>query len=113
MRRRFWIMAAAALLAPNTGCILNQYSGDPLIRIGQQDISAHVDLRTLVRVAIGAGLRAGATAQRGLLLNLGFEQIGAELETLTCGQIFRGDIEPSCKLVEDLQGRYACPCFDS
>ena len=48
---------------------------DPLIRLGQQDISAHVDLRTLVRLAIGAGLKAGATAQRGLLLNLGFQQV--------------------------------------
>jgi len=52
---------------------------DPLIRLGQQDISAHVDLRTLVRLAIGQGLRAGATAQRGLLLNLGLEQVLARL----------------------------------
>jgi SAM-dependent MidA family methyltransferase len=52
---------------------------DPLVRLGQQDISAHVDLRTLVRLAIGQGLRAGATAQRGLLLNLGFEQVRARL----------------------------------
>jgi SAM-dependent MidA family methyltransferase len=52
---------------------------DPLIRLGQQDISVHVDLRTLVRLAIGQGLRAGATAQRGLLLNLGFEQVMAKL----------------------------------
>jgi SAM-dependent MidA family methyltransferase len=48
---------------------------DPLIRLGEQDISAHVDLRTLVRLAIAAGLKAGATAQRGLLLNLGFQQV--------------------------------------
>ncbi len=52
---------------------------DPLIRLGQQDISVHVDLRTLVRLAIAEGLRAGATAQRGLLLNLGFEQVLARL----------------------------------
>jgi len=52
---------------------------DPLVRLGQQDISVHVDLRTLVRLAIGQGLRAGATAQRGLLLNLGFEQVMAKL----------------------------------
>jgi SAM-dependent MidA family methyltransferase len=48
---------------------------DPLIRLGQQDISAHVDLRTLVRLAIAQGFKAGATAQRGLLLNLGFQQV--------------------------------------
>jgi SAM-dependent MidA family methyltransferase len=52
---------------------------DPLVRLGQQDISAHVDLRTLVRLAIAAGLKAGATAQRGLLLNLGFHQVQAVL----------------------------------
>ncbi len=52
---------------------------DPLIRLGQQDISAHVDLRMLVRLAIGEGLRAGATAQRGLLLNLGLSQVQAVL----------------------------------
>jgi SAM-dependent MidA family methyltransferase len=52
---------------------------DPLIRLGQQDISVHVDLRTLVRLAIGQGLRAGASAQRGLLLNLGFEQVMGRL----------------------------------
>ena len=52
---------------------------DPLIRLGHQDISAHVDLRTLVRLAIAEGLKVGATAQRGLLLNLGLEQVQASL----------------------------------
>ena len=52
---------------------------DPLIRLGQQDISAHVDLRTLVRVAVAEKLRAGATAQRGLLLNLGYGQVQRRL----------------------------------
>ena len=52
---------------------------DPLVRLGEQDISVHVDLRTLVRLAIDKGLRAGATAQRGLLLNLGFQQVQARL----------------------------------
>jgi SAM-dependent MidA family methyltransferase len=52
---------------------------DPFVRLGQQDISAHVDLRTLVRLAIAEGVRAGATAQRGLLLNLGFQQVLARL----------------------------------
>ena len=56
---------------------------DPLIRLGEQDISAHVDLRTLVRLAIKAGLRAGATAQRGLLLNLGFQEVQAQLTGMT------------------------------
>jgi SAM-dependent MidA family methyltransferase len=52
---------------------------DPLVRLGEQDISAHVDLRTLVRLAIAQGLKAGATAQRGLLLNLGLAQVQAKL----------------------------------
>jgi SAM-dependent MidA family methyltransferase len=52
---------------------------DPLIRLGEQDISAHVDLRTLVRLAVSENLRAGATAQRGLLFNLGFGQVHARL----------------------------------
>jgi SAM-dependent MidA family methyltransferase len=52
---------------------------DPLIRLGEQDISAHVDLRTLVRLAIAEKLQAGATTQRGLLLNLGFAQVQAHL----------------------------------
>jgi SAM-dependent MidA family methyltransferase len=52
---------------------------DPLIRLGEQDISAHVDLRTLVRLAITEKLQAGATAQRGLLFNLGFGQVHARL----------------------------------
>jgi SAM-dependent MidA family methyltransferase len=48
---------------------------DPLVRLGEQDVTAHVDLRTLVRLAIAQGLRAGATLQRGLLLNLGLQQV--------------------------------------
>ena len=52
---------------------------DPLIRLGQQDISAHVDFRTLIRLAIASGVQAGATAQRGLLLNLGFQEVVSQL----------------------------------
>ena len=56
---------------------------DPLVRLGEQDISAHVDLRTLVRLGIAAGLKAGAVAQRGLLFNLGFQQVQARLTGMT------------------------------
>jgi SAM-dependent MidA family methyltransferase len=56
---------------------------DPLVRLGQQDISARVDLRTLVRLAIRSGLRAGAVAQRGLLFNLGFPQVEARSSGMT------------------------------
>lgn len=56
---------------------------DPLVRLGRQDISARVDLRTLVRLAIARGVRAGAVAQRGLLYNLGFPQVQARLTGMT------------------------------
>jgi len=56
---------------------------DPFVRLGEQDISAHVDLRTLVRLGIAQGLKAGAVAQRGLLYNLGFPQVQARLTGMT------------------------------
>jgi SAM-dependent MidA family methyltransferase len=68
---------------------------DPLIRLGQQDISVHVDLRTLVRLAIGEGLRAGSTAQRGLLLNLGFAQVQAKLRGPTDRQALAHLTDPN------------------
>jgi len=61
----------------------HQMGSDPLVRLGEQDISAHVDLRTVVRLAIANGLRAGAVAQRGLLFNLGFPQVQARLTGMT------------------------------
>jgi SAM-dependent MidA family methyltransferase len=67
---------------------------DPLIRLGQQDISVHVDLRTLVRLAIAQGLRAGATGQRGLLFNLGFQQVQARLRGSTDRQALAGLVDP-------------------
>jgi SAM-dependent MidA family methyltransferase len=56
---------------------------DPFVRLGEQDISARVDLRTLVRLGIAQGLKAGAVAQRGLLYNLGFPQVQARLTSMT------------------------------
>jgi SAM-dependent MidA family methyltransferase len=56
---------------------------DPFVRLGEQDISARVDLRTLVRLGIAEGLKAGAVAQRGLLYNLGFPQVQARLTGMT------------------------------
>jgi SAM-dependent MidA family methyltransferase len=68
---------------------------DPLMRLGEQDISAHVDLRTLVRFAIAEGLRAGATAQRGLLLNLGVQQVQAALTGSTDRQALGHLVDPN------------------
>jgi SAM-dependent MidA family methyltransferase len=56
---------------------------DPFVRLGEQDISARVDLRTLVRLGIAQGLKAGAVAQRGLLYNLGFPQVQSKLTGMT------------------------------
>jgi SAM-dependent MidA family methyltransferase len=56
---------------------------DPFVRLGEQDISARVDLRTLVRFGIAEGLKAGAVAQRGLLYNLGWPQVQARLTGMT------------------------------
>ena len=67
---------------------------DPLVRLGQQDISAHVDLRTLVRVAIAEKLQPGATAQRGLLFNLGFAQVQARLKGPTDRQALAHLVDP-------------------
>jgi SAM-dependent MidA family methyltransferase len=68
---------------------------DPFVRLGQQDLSAHVDFRTLVRVALAEGLRAGATAQRGLLLNLGFEQVVSRLTGPTDRQALAQLVDPN------------------
>ncbi|HLZ27649.1 MAG TPA: SAM-dependent methyltransferase [Chloroflexota bacterium] len=68
---------------------------DPLVRLGQQDISAHVDLRTLVRLAIAEGLRAGATAQRALLFNLGLQQVQARLPGSTDRAALAGLVDPN------------------
>lgn len=68
---------------------------DPLVRLGEQDISAHVDLRTLVRLAIAEKLQAGATAQRGLLLNLGFAQVQARLAGPTDRQALAQLVDPN------------------
>jgi SAM-dependent MidA family methyltransferase len=68
---------------------------DPLVRLGQQDISAHVDLRTLVRIARAEGMGAVVTSQRGLLLNLGFAQVRARLRGSTDRQALARLVDPN------------------
>ncbi len=47
MRRSLWTMTALAVLSlANTGCILNQYSADPLIRM-QQELVESENLRQM------------------------------------------------------------------
>ncbi|GAC1324285.1 MAG: SAM-dependent methyltransferase [Chloroflexota bacterium] len=80
--------------SPPRDSVLTYYrhtmGSDPLVRLGQQDISAHVDLRTLVRLGIRAGFKTGATAQRGLLFNLGFGQVLTRLSGQTDREALNG-----------------------
>ncbi len=66
------------------GTLLTYYrhslGSDPLIRVGRQDISVHVDFSTLATSAHRAGLQVlGLTTQRTLLNNLGLPQYAARL----------------------------------
>jgi SAM-dependent MidA family methyltransferase len=59
-------------------------SSDPLIRLGQQDISVHVDFSSAASAAHRAGLYvAGVTSQRALLRNLGLDAVVAALHSPT------------------------------
>lgn len=84
--------------SPPRDSILTYYrhtmGSDPLVRLGQQDISAHVDLRTLVRLGVRAGFKTGATAQRGLLFNLGFGQVLNQLTSQTDREALNGLVAP-------------------
>ena len=84
--------------SPPRDSVLTYYrhtmGSDPLVRLGEQDITAHVDLRALVRFAIAQGARAGATLQRGLLLNLGFQQVAAALPGQTDRRALGGLADP-------------------
>jgi SAM-dependent MidA family methyltransferase len=71
---------AEALFARPQGTLLTYWrhtlGSDPLVRLGQQDISAHVDFSSAAQAAQAAGLRvAGVTSQRALLRHLGLEAI--------------------------------------
>ncbi|MBI4233243.1 MAG: SAM-dependent methyltransferase [Chloroflexi bacterium] len=65
--------------AARTGGTLRCYykhtlSGNPYVRVGQQDITAHVDFSAPMELGARCGLEClGYTTQREFLLNLGFE----------------------------------------
>lgn len=66
------------------GTLLTYYrhtqGSDPFVRVGRQDISAHVDFTTLATAAHRAGLQLlGVAAQRALLAHLGLAQFEARL----------------------------------
>jgi SAM-dependent MidA family methyltransferase len=75
---------AEDLYARPQGTLLTYYrhtvGSDPLVRVGRQDISTHVDFNTLATAAHRAGLAVlGLTTQHALLRNLGFHQFFARL----------------------------------
>ena len=54
---------------------------DPLINVGRQDLTAHVDLTAVERAAARAGLaHLGTTTQSKLLVNLGLEDLLREVQ---------------------------------
>jgi SAM-dependent MidA family methyltransferase len=75
---------AEALLARPQGTLLTYWrhtlGSDPLVRLGQQDISAHVDFSSAAMAAQRTGLQvAGVTSPRALLRNLGLETLLPQL----------------------------------
>jgi SAM-dependent MidA family methyltransferase len=71
---------AEALYGRAQGSLLTYYrhtlGSDPLIRLGEQDISSHVDFTMLATCAAQAGLRViGVTSQSNLLRNLGLGEL--------------------------------------
>ncbi|HEY2916720.1 MAG TPA: SAM-dependent methyltransferase [Candidatus Limnocylindrales bacterium] len=77
---------AASLYAASRGSTLRAYHrhrvhDDPLVAIGRQDLTAHVDLTALDAAARAAGLTPGiATTQAGYLADLGLGELLVSLQ---------------------------------
>ena len=77
---------AAELYAPARGSTLRAYHrhrvhADPLVAIGRQDLTAHVDLTALAAAARAAGLTPGiATTQARYLADLGLGELLVSLQ---------------------------------
>ena len=78
---------AAELYSPRRGSTLRAYHrhrvhADPLVAIGRQDITAHVDLTAVERAAVAAGLEVpGRTLQAHFLADLGAGELLVALQT--------------------------------
>jgi SAM-dependent MidA family methyltransferase len=78
---------AAALYAPNRGSTLRAYHrhrvhADPLVAIGRQDLTAHVDLTAVERAGVAAGLEPiRRTTQGEYLASLGLGELLVGLQT--------------------------------
>lgn len=79
--------AAAELYAPTRGSTLRAYHrhrvhADPLVAIGRQDLTAHVDLTAVERAAVAAGLRPLARTRQGeYLAGLGLGELLVGLQS--------------------------------
>ncbi len=67
----------------NEGTLMCHYRhrahGDPLIRVGLQDITAHVDFTAMAQAAVDAGLEVlGYTSQAAFLLASGLDELMAQ-----------------------------------
>jgi len=78
---------AAELYRPERGSTLRAYHrhrvhADPLVAIGRQDLTAHVDLTAVGRAAVAAGLAPiGTTTQARFLAALGAGELLVELQS--------------------------------
>jgi SAM-dependent MidA family methyltransferase len=78
---------ATDLYTPARGSTLRAYHrhrvhDDPLVAIGRQDLTAHVDLTAVERAAVAAGLtRLGGTTQASFLANLGIGELLVGLQS--------------------------------
>jgi SAM-dependent MidA family methyltransferase len=78
---------AEELYTPARGSTLRAYyrhrvHGDPLVAVGRQDLTAHVDLTAVERAAAAVGLDPlGRTTQAELLASLGIGELLVDLQT--------------------------------
>ena len=101
---------ATELYAPSRGSTLRAYHrhrvhADPLVAIGRQDLTAHVDLTGVERAAIGAGLTPlGRTTQARFLEQLGAGELLVALQTEP-GITIEGYVEARSALMRMLDPR--------
>jgi SAM-dependent MidA family methyltransferase len=91
---------ADQLFRRSQGTLLTYYKhtmgSDPLARLGEQDISIQVDFTSLVMAARSAGLQIfDAIRQRGLLRNLGIDQLISAVRSPTDRQALSSLIDPN------------------
>ena len=101
---------ADELYAPDRGSTLRAYHrhrvhGDPLVAIGRQDLTAHVDLTAVERASIAAGLTPlGRTRQAELLAGLGIGDLLVGLQS-NLGTTLEAYLEAKSAVVRMLDPR--------